>query len=247
MAQPKAFKKFLALTLSLLDALRWPHSKCTVKGWATASLCWPKQGLARLLFVLDFLRHSQCAQLCFWPLLWTEVLWDVSLAEPPPNPKLLTMLWLEISSIQHGLCLLKAPIEQGGYCQVWCSLKEYTELGQINGWYYTSQNQLLVTPLIRVNTSWGLGLLCFKGIFYSACGWLSQRMPLLFGSVWEWDQSVPGRVFGGTHSGVGQLGTSTSVRTTSCRDLAQVPEVVWEAQLIRWGLIKDVLPVWHAN
>lgn len=135
MAQPKSFQKFLALTLSLLNAPRWPQSKCTVKGWATASLCWSQQGLACLLFVLDFLRHSQPAQLCS-SLLWAEVLWDVSLAEPPPNPKLLTMLWLEISSIQHGLCLLRAHIEQGGYCQEWCSPKEYTELGEINGWYY---------------------------------------------------------------------------------------------------------------
>lgn len=65
-------KSIQEVSSALLDAAGWPHSKCSVKAWATASLCWAQQGLACLLFVLDFLRHIQHAQLCFWPLLWTE-------------------------------------------------------------------------------------------------------------------------------------------------------------------------------
>lgn len=54
---------------------------------------------------------------------------------------------------------------------------------------------------------------------------------------------MPGRVFGGTHTSLEQVGASTSLRTAPCRDPSQVPGVAREAQLIIWGLMKDVLSV----
>lgn len=108
----------------------------------------------------------------------------------------------------------------------------------------TSQYQLPATPLIPVNTSWGL-VSCpsRKSFTVHVAGWVKGCLSSL---------KVCGNEISLCQAGFLEAPTlawsrSTSLRTTPCRDLAQVPGVAWEAQLVIWGLIKGVLSVWHVN